>query len=422
MRQGCVTGTLRGDDSTGVFQFNKGEYELYKLPVSGEIFAKSKMGTEAFYRADEPGYTILHHRAATRGSVVYENCHPFEHNYDEEGKFVVGVHNGTLTQSWQRHEDMTFDVDSDYLYYRIYSEGAAKALGDIKGSYALVWMEDDSKLRIAVNGERSLYFAFVKNKNVMLIASEAGMLWWLATRNGIEIEQIVAPVKDKVHTFTLSDLRKYDTEDIEKKETVFQSSRRSSDWTGQTAYPATSYGYNVHSPIEERLKPYKLSIGQLVNFYMDCDCALPHNKIEGYVDVGDGTDFVKACIYAPTEEAAEAMNEAKEGFVEVPVRSITSVVVRDKTGLTDDKEDVIICGTPTITVAAQDDELPDVDMVDGPNGKKLTIVEFFKKTSNGCMQCGQSIPIKDAKNLAWVNGDMDALCTACSDNWKERSA
>lgn len=419
MRNGCVTGTLRGDDSTGVFQFNKGEYNIFKLPVSGEIFNKSKTGHEAFFRADEPGFTILHHRAATRGSVTYENCHPFEHNYDEEGKFVVGVHNGTLSQAWSKHEDMKFDVDSDYLYYRIYREGAPKALGDIKGSYALVWMEEDGNLRIAANGERSIYFAFVKNKNVMLIASEAGMLWWLATRNGIEIEQIVAPVKDQVHTFELSDLRKYTTTAIEKKVEVFTTARQSSDWTGQRQHSTTGTGSHMGTMVE-RLAKYGLTIGQVVKFYTDGNGAVPYNKVTGYVDVGDGADLVKACIYAPRPEAVDAINEAVEGCIEVPIRAISSVTVRNPAGLVEDSEDCIVCGDPLLVVSSSD--LPDVGTIQGPNSRLLTKAEYTKRTKDGCMQCGGVITVANAPKLIWVNNDSSAICPECATEWKEHIA
>ena len=215
VEQAAITGVLRGVDSTGMFQVDKkGDAVVYKLPVAGGVFAETRVAKALFNNVDVSPLTVLHHRAATRGRVNYDTSHPFEHVIGN--RYLVGVHNGSLTNTPDTYDGIDFSVDSDYALYRILKDGKA-AFSEFAGAYAFVWYEDDHKLRIACNGERSFSFAYVHKKNTMLMASEPSMLYWLAERNNLEIEAPVQPDKFKLLTFDLDgDLRDFTDEAIDK--------------------------------------------------------------------------------------------------------------------------------------------------------------------------------------------------------------
>jgi hypothetical protein len=53
-----------------------------------------------------------------------------------------------------------------------------------------MWTDMEEELNhIATNGTRPLYYAYLKDKNVMLVASEAPALAWLASRNSLELQE-----------------------------------------------------------------------------------------------------------------------------------------------------------------------------------------------------------------------------------------
>lgn len=215
MEHGTLTGMLRGADSTGVFQVSpSGGVQMHKLPVDGYMFRSSKRFSGLINDVDISSVTIMHHRAATKGSVNYDNCHPFIH--EDGDRYLIGVHNGSIRNAPARYEGEEFYVDSDYALYRIFKEGK-EAFKNLDGAYAFVWYEDDHKLRIACNGERIFSFAFCHKKNSMLIASEPRMLEWLAERNSIDIDDVLQPDAHRLFTFDLNgDLRHFESEPFEK--------------------------------------------------------------------------------------------------------------------------------------------------------------------------------------------------------------
>lgn len=193
----------------------KASLTYISFPLEGGMFADTKRARTMINAVDTSRCTIMHHRKqAATGSVNFENSHPFEHSDTE--RYLVGVHNGSLTGTPSKYDGIDFDVDSDYALYRIFKDGI-EAFKDIQGSYAFVWYENDGNLRIACNGERELSIAFVHKKNSMLIASEPSMLYWLAERNNIKIDDILQPDKFKLLTFDLEgDLRDFTDDAISK--------------------------------------------------------------------------------------------------------------------------------------------------------------------------------------------------------------
>lgn len=419
MKDGCITGVLRGKDSTGLFQVNdrKKEYDSFKLPYSGELFLEHKRAAEYFRRADEPGCTILHHRAATRGSVSVDNAHPFEHD-NGEGNFIVGVHNGTLTSAHTNYDGLRFDVDSDYLLYRMMKEGANKTLSDIRGAVATIWYTEEHKLRLYTNGERSLFFGIVKDKNVALIASEAGMLYWLATRNGIELEAIIAPDKNVIHTFDFStNVRDYERESVEvaPPTNFYQSTTTTKTTTRDSGYGQT------HGT--DKLAELGVKRQQRALFYPDGDYKISATKIHGYVEVNN--DLLPAIMYGVTPYINQQVSSASWVEVEILAANTTN------------EQQVLIVSKPFMVVqdAASSDNLTDLEDKDdfpdvpaqgvpGPNGRILTLDKFFRMTTDGCMSCGGVITPKDAHEgkIQWVNNDQNAVCKNCVDDFAKAAS
>lgn len=422
MQQGSVTGILRGDDSTGIFNVSKKSslFDSYKCTYAGNVFPTLKPAQRFFNKADEPGAAILHHRAATRGSISTENAHPFHHEID--GKNIIGVHNGTINSAWANYDGKKFDVDSDYLIYRMLKEGPNKALGAINGAVATVWYGPDAKMRIFTNGERSIFFAFVKDKNAMMIASEAGMLYWLATRNGIAIEgPLIAPDKGVIHTFDINgELRNFEREQVEVApptnfHQTYNQSARSTTSTTTTHRGQLSAGHKAF------LDYLGVGVGDKVDFYPDSDDINPaSSRLTGYVELD--RDFVPCIMYGATPLQVISINRAK--YVQCSILGATALLGQDNA-----MYDAIVVSVPTAVVMEDPIAFPDIpensnaEMVPGPGGKPIAIEAFLRRTASGCISCQCSVTPKAAREgkLLWVNNDHDVLCESCAEDFNKHT-
>lgn len=244
IEQAFTVGALRGTDSTGLFQVDKGKIYVHKEPVHGALFAALDSTFPYIRDADTCGVLVAHNRAATQGAVSKENAHPFGHATKDETYFV-GVHNGTLT-NWDRTK---FQVDSDWALRKIAAEGDA-AYKNINGAFAFVFHDnrDHNTLHMVRNSERPLFAAFVENEDRMLFASEYMMLLWLADRNKIKLEKnIIDLTPGYRYSFDINNPRDYST----KKVDFFTSSSvyDDSDWGGWRSrrrhYPSSSVSYSA---------------------------------------------------------------------------------------------------------------------------------------------------------------------------------
>ena len=174
---------LRGRDSTGVIKVNGGNTAQY-LKALGTPEGLLEM--KSYDREiDTHGTKILvgHCRAKTFGTVSRQNAHPFHHDH------ILGVHNGTLRAHYTMRGANSFDVDSDFLYSKISEEGIDEAMKEMQGAWALVWWNDEEKtLNFLRNDERPLWFAYTKDKRVMLWASEIGMFWAFSRKHELFVD------------------------------------------------------------------------------------------------------------------------------------------------------------------------------------------------------------------------------------------
>lgn len=141
---------------------------------------------------------VGHNRAATRGVISDDNAHPFH-----IGNTTL-VHNGTLSYVKGMSK---YAVDSEALTDAFDSEGIT-ALGDVYGAFAIVAHNmETGMVTVARNSERPLTWAATKD-GCVLLASEYGMLAWLAERNSIDIKASGVLAQDMAYILDPRDLSK----------------------------------------------------------------------------------------------------------------------------------------------------------------------------------------------------------------------
>jgi hypothetical protein len=222
MVDAAVCGSVRGSDSTGIFQIkdsNNFNYWTHKSAVNGAAFAQQGPALGILSDTHNCMLTVMHHRAATNGAVNAKNAHPFIYSTSKNSnRFLFLCHNGTLT-NWKREEGKNkFDVDSEWAAYRMAREGVVPALKDFNGAFAFIAYDQNEPnlVRLIHDGSRSLHFGFVGNKETVLVASEAEMLHWLAKRNKLWLknDEIFSVGTNTMVTFDTNNLTKYLSEKI----------------------------------------------------------------------------------------------------------------------------------------------------------------------------------------------------------------
>lgn len=401
----CITGVLRGMHSTGMYQVraNK-DVEVYKKALCGFDFVQLKRTQALINSADRAVATVIHHRAATHGDVRDENAHPFEH-YDDRN-YIVGVHNGGVSQYNKKEDGISFNVDSDWLYYKIFKDGPDKALGSLNttAAYALVWY-DQSKNRhyIAANKQRPISWGFVKGKNIMLFASEHAHLYWMASRYGLEFEEeIWTPQEGYIYEFNEDDWRKYKAIKIETKPPVVQAlpHRSTGAWDAQSGSWRSEAGTStVYSDAvlqqEGILKDKKYRF--LPNTRkLDKTYSLVY--VEGILVQEDDEDQVFDACTDLSNVRVDALQEADYAV------AFPSAVRTDKEG----KKRIVVGLGRFVTEGV-------TNHVKGPRGTNITELEFKRLTKDGCVNCSCELTLKHQDTITWVNEGVDPCCAACMD-------
>lgn len=475
MKQGCVTGLFRGEDSTGLMQvMSNNAVRVRRSILDGYEFSRMKKIDEILGHVDSARATFIHHRKATMGSVTLENCHPFEHE-SADRRYVCGVHNGTISGAPSKEDGISFDVDSDWLYWKIANAGAPHALGLAKhGAYALVWYQqdgpdDDAQRRIymAANDERPLHFGFVKDQNLMMVASEASMLYWLAERNSITLEDIFCPKADIIYGFDYNgELRNYTSTKVEKVEKpipapVYSSGGYSPSYGADEGWERGDDSFysrlssrpghiyrDFHGPAG--LADVPVMMGEEVDFIFQRAAKAPGGaatdswEVRGEVTVhvnGNPKTF-EAMI--PNVDAVRLDNIQRSDSCWVRVYGMRHEIDKS-TGITDK---YILVSPPAVIQLDGDDDIPETSLVSleddspwdedgqpivqnldealgnvvsgrvvrGPMGRFITAKEFERMTKDGCANCPASITIADAASIGWYDANGGPLCAGCVDD------
>ena len=180
---------LRGDDSTGIisvendttFHISKeASHPAWFIPM----YDDSKIGKATWSNGKA---LIGHNRKKTMGAIDDTSAHPFVVN-DE---FAM-VHNGTLYNHLALAKTT---VDSEALTIHLakafanedYVADVEAALGDVHGAYAVAMYDQrHHAIRLLRNKDRPL--CYVETENAWYFGSEAGMLLWILSRNGYNMQ------------------------------------------------------------------------------------------------------------------------------------------------------------------------------------------------------------------------------------------
>lgn len=196
-------GSIRGEHSTGLIVDEGTGYipATIKKAVAGYEFIDYKAARDSLFNFEQSRYIIGHNRFATAGAHTDENAHPFTFGN------ITGVHNGTIHNQYDLGS--TFhDVDSQHIFDALDTEGSsAKVIPILEGSFNLLWNDAGADtVHMVRNKERPYAFAYAgrpndKQANMVIGASELGMLKWLLERSGFKIFKVLEPEVGKEYVF-----------------------------------------------------------------------------------------------------------------------------------------------------------------------------------------------------------------------------
>lgn len=393
-RQALICDALRGEDGTGVAHISKNEIEIIKKPWAGYDFVQHHNAALLLYSKLE-GAWIGHNRKATHGGKAY--THPFE-----VGDITL-VHNGMIDNYKQLSDECNPSNDSLVITELINKNGAKATIESMLGAWALVWYDSkDKRVHMCRNDKRPLFFAKVKDKNTHLICSEYGMLVWLASRNGIELDKVYSVTENTIFTF-LEDFSDYTTEKV--------TERKPQEIVIHKGYHRTvSNDTYIQRSVAEILQEIGLSLHQEIVFTYE-EWA-PYNKSR------DGAGILYGCDLSNNINQIVCHNVFKpykngrvKKALELGKMGIKGKIVNAKY----DKAIgnilyVVDASVVPMRKGKNVRQNNNNNNILGPNGEYISHVEYDKLTSSGCDNCGCNL--LDPKEVHWANGFV--FCKDCS--------
>lgn len=266
IRSAFVANMLRGTDSSGIasINVNKLTYDYNKLPVPGMYFVQDNATDGLIRDASKAKHiTMCHVRAATVGKVNMKNAHPFVVMGDD-GRVVIGTHNGTL-QGWSTTDSgRNYSVDSEWAINLIAEKGY-EAFESIKGAYCFVWWDSDNSkvLNIARNSERPMYVAMLKSGG-MAYASEAGMLHWLLERHKVPVDGNILKLSEGFwYKFDTNNPKEFDKIKLPEQNKSSQYNNYTNYNNQQhSRYPTTTSTWSTIAEIKSIIEAYKKDDGK----------------------------------------------------------------------------------------------------------------------------------------------------------------
>jgi len=242
---------VRGNDASGLcgFETKTGTVDIFKRAVPSSTFIDLRRVDNMITTRND--VLMGHTRKSTsdwQSKYNHEDAHPFYWND------LVGMHNGMIPFQALGNlpHELKGAIDSEKLIYNISKEGIDKVLPKIWGAWALALLDaENKKLGFVRNKERSLSYAFSKDKKKIYWASEGQMLYWVLQRNGIEtLEQFPRLLEED----TLMELDLASGKPIAESVTITRI--EGGKEPEKKAIPPTTGGRGV-GPVSTRYKPSK---------------------------------------------------------------------------------------------------------------------------------------------------------------------
>jgi len=166
----------RGKDSVGFYN------EKDDIPFEKRLYKKMGRASSELipnHRWKETNLFLGHVRAATKGIVNIENCHPFL--FDN----IIGCHNGTLN-NWgilkkEYYLSEEVDMDSKVFFDYLNTYDDYKILEEFDGAANVLWVDkrQPKKLFVFKHSERSLYRGVIETE-------EGKMMYISSVETGLE--------------------------------------------------------------------------------------------------------------------------------------------------------------------------------------------------------------------------------------------
>lgn len=430
-RQAIFMDTVRGSDSTGMFLMKSKieKPELFKRALAAPDFLQLKKTADLLKDTNDWQIMIGHNRAATRGGVSDITAHPFQIDN------ITMVHNGTIFNHRTLKDGHKFDVDSEAICHAISHDGIEAVVDHMEGAFSLVWHDNnDGSINLVRNDERPLAFAKIKGKNTIFLASEAGMLSWLATRNGFAIESLISPKAGEMFSWKPSNLDKDWTESYTHKKLKLRKKVIS-----QYGNYNNNGGYNGKKPVggktENISKVADSVVEKLSSLGLEYRETVVMTNID-FVQYSHGAQAAKS-LFGRITGVIKHLNEEhtceingvsiKEWEKYVDGDEILSEVdgcwqrSNEPITVTLSKENFIFIDSDANTNESTDEDndgieeeekSTSVDTFRGPNRTVLTQREWDIYTKKGCVQCGGNVFSEDADKTGWTHDKMP-VCKHC---------
>lgn len=439
IEQAFIAGTVRGDDSTGMFlvphkNTTGAAADWFKLAADGYSFVRQKEyeARMNYSAVSDLRWVIGHHRSATVGSVNIDNAHPFQ-----EGPITL-VHNGTLyttsTLKKAMYQLKDVNVDSHVICHNLAEvEDPADVISQLDGAFTLIWHDArDDSLNVIRNDKRPLHMFFSTTEDTVLIASEAEMLHWLARRNNFGEGPIVYPKPGELLKFKAGSLV---PEVTSIPFFVPRIQRGGGNWTNgsdgwprragasreggtTTRSPPWSHAVRVPEELELRLIEQDLDTETEVMFEptkVDAVPGLVSAYVEGWATHPDSGVTMKAVMFGLSYNAVSSAVKDKEAWTCIPIGlrmdedGTPVVVLRLKS------KSWIIKAPPRgkLQLANRMGGTKPGEYIQGPRDEWLPVHEWLRLTSTGCVQCGGTLMADEWEDIAWVEGGTQPLCPGC---------
>lgn len=418
--------TIRGEDSTGICSVTKSFGDWAYLKDVGTAFQFFE--TSDTQKLMNRSHLMLfgHNRAATKGVVNADNAHPFLH-----GDYV-GCHNGTLWAVSNLEDYKKFDVDSENIYYDMSINGHLETLKKLRGAFALCWYNSrHHTVNLVRNSDRPLYTCNSTDGKTMFWASEAWMLHVALSKLGLAHDEPKLLEVQKLLTIDVPIVGAYQTEALKKEEVLVEfykePVRANSFWsyvTGSHEDDKKAKKESKKGDKEEKVVPIN-RVKNVGNYNARFMSKIITFSCCGLVRKGN-LEFLKCELVGVTDPAPElrVFTPEKSELGENLLTSPKLFQGKVKAVTVYGNECYLVCDNRTIhEIEENEEEIVQQGEKDnvpamlslsftGFKGEKINLSEYLKRTSTGCMCCGNVVTVKNADELMWV-GEDDYFCQNC---------